>query len=143
MLKQTISLGCQPSTLRHHSGSVLRLASHALLFVGLTSCLPEATLCPQWENPPILVAVRDGSTGSPAAQGAGGWIQDGDFVSPLMPAAPNEPLILASSGGPGVYDVVVQKSGYTTWIKRTVYVAGGSCGVNKSIQLNADLQPST
>jgi hypothetical protein len=93
-------------------------------------------------TPPILVEVRDGSTGLPAAQGAGGWIQNGNFTSPLMPATPDERLILASDGGPGVYDVVVQKQGYTTWIKRSVYVAGGKCGVDRSVQLNANLQPS-
>ena len=128
--------------MRGYRGTLVRrFTYHALLFVAPASCLPRATHCPSVINPPVLVAVRDGRTGIPAAQGAGGWIQNGNFVSQLAPAARNEPLVLASSGGPGVYHVVVQKSGYVTWIKRSVYVAGGSCGVNKSVQLRADLRP--
>jgi hypothetical protein len=97
-------------------------------------------LCPRSLTPPILVEVRDINTGAAAAQGAAGWIQDGGYTAALAPATPSEPLVLASMGGPGVYNVVVQKSGYATWIRRAVYVAGGRCGVGKSVWLHANLQ---
>lgn len=111
------------------------------LVVVLVACNTGPVLCPAWIPPPILVEVRDRSTGAPAAQGAGGWINDGSFTSPVLPAQPGEPLVLASAGGPGFYEVVVQKAGYSTWTRRGIWVRGGSCGVNKSVHLKADLQP--
>jgi len=126
-----------------HRCTILRAGRYMLPLVGMGACAPEATLCARSLKPPIFVEVRDARTGVPAAQGAGGWIQAGGFTSPLAPAAPEEQLILASSGGPGIYNVVVQKSGYSTWIRSSVFVPGGRCGVDKSIQLSANLQPST
>ena len=113
----------------------------SLMAVALAACNSGAVLCPQVITPPVLVEVRDRTTGAPAAQGAGGFIRKGGFTSPLLPAQPSEPLVLASAGGPGFYKVVVQKTGYSTWTSNA-WVQGGSCGVNKSVVLKADLQPS-
>ena len=113
----------------------------SLVAIALPACNSGALLCPQQIAPPILIEVRDRTTGAPAAQGAGGFIKKGSFTSPLFPAQPSEPLVLASTGGPGLYYVVVQKTGYSTWTSNA-WVQGGSCGVNKSVHLKADLQPS-
>ena len=114
----------------------------AALFV-TASCNQGAILCPAHLPPPILVEVRDATTGQPAAQGASGWITSGSYTSPLMPAAADEPLVLASEGGAGTYDVAVQKAGYSTWTRNGVLVRGGRCGVQRSVVLGAALQPST
>ena len=108
----------------------------------LGACSSGTVLCAASLTPPILVEVRDRTTGAPAAQGAGGWIRKGSFTAPLLPAQPSEPLVLASEGGPGFYDVVVQKTGYSTWTRNGVWVQGGKCGVDRSVVLKADLQPS-
>ena len=86
--------------------------------------------------------VRDASTNAPAAQGATGSIKSGRFSSPLFPATPSEPLIMAAEGGPGVYDVRVQKQGYGDWARSGVLVLGGRCGVQQSVVLHAALDPS-
>ncbi|HEX6629228.1 MAG TPA: hypothetical protein VF105_14860 [Gemmatimonadaceae bacterium] len=113
-----------------------------LISAALAACNSGTVVCAASITPPILVEVRDRTTGAPAAQGAGGWIKKGTFTSPLFPAQPSEPLVLASEGGPGFYEVVVQKTGYSTWTKNGVWVQGGKCGVDKSVVLKADLQPS-
>jgi hypothetical protein len=120
----------------------MRAAAVTALSFAIASCNPEAIICPANLPPPILVEVRDGLTGQPAAQGASGWIKKGNDTSPLYLAGSGDPLVLASDGGAGTYDVVVQKVSYTTWIRSGVFVAGGRCGVQRSVVLKADLQPS-
>lgn len=96
-------------------------------------------MCPQWILSPIIVEVRDATTGAPAAVGATGTIRSGGFVSALVLPAPGEALKLYSSGGPATYDVLVQKSGYRDWQRNGVYVRGGHCGVEREVTLRADL----
>lgn len=88
---------------------------------------------------PIIVEVRDAATGTPAAQGASGTARVGDLVLRVWLPAPGEQLQLYSEPGPsGIYAVVVQKAGYRDWTKST-FVQGGSCGVQRSVILRADL----
>lgn len=97
--------------------------------------------CPMWLQAPISIEVRDALTRAPAAQGATGRIQDGEYIVPLQPIISAEPLLLlASRGGPGRYDVMVRKSGYQDWVRRRVYVAQGPCGVKQTVKLRAYLQ---
>jgi hypothetical protein len=96
-------------------------------------------MCPQWILSPIVVEVRDATTGVPAAVGATGTIRSPGFVSALTLPAPIEQLRLYSSGGPGTYDVLVQKPGYIDWQRNGVYVRGGKCGVEREVVLRADL----
>lgn len=103
-------------------------------------CSSEQLMCPQWILSPIVVEVRDAATGAPAAVGATGSIRSGSFVSELTLPWPNEDLELYSSGGPGIYDVIVQKPGYRDWIRNDVRVTGGRCGVEKSVVLRANLE---
>lgn len=104
------------------------------------TCRSDSIMCPGENLSPIIVEVRDAAAGTPAAQGATGTIRSGDFVSPLVLPAPQEQLRLYSSGGPGVYDVVVQKPGYLDWTREGVRVAAGDCGVERSVVLRADLR---
>ncbi len=144
----TFASSRKPSARSFEGTRVPKLKTHlpalslgGMAFILTASCNSEATLCPQWIPPPILVEVRDGATRLPAAQGATGWIQNGAYTAPLAPATPSELLVLAATGGPGTYAVVVQKAGYRTWVKDGVYVRGSKCGVDKPATLRADLVP--
>lgn len=105
-----------------------------------TACQSDPISCPQWILSPIIVEVRDAATGEPAAQGASGWIIMGRDSARMLPATPTEQLELHAPGGPGIYDVVVQKAGFRNWTRDNVYVRGGNCGVERSVRLRADLE---
>lgn len=106
----------------------------------ISGCNSEQLMCPQWLVSPIIVEVRDAATGLPAAQGAMGTIRSGTYVGTLLPATSTEPLELHAPGGPGMYDVTVQKTGYRDWTRNDVRVTGGRCGVEKSVVLRANLE---
>jgi hypothetical protein len=96
-------------------------------------------MCPQWILSPIVVEVRDAATGEPAAAGATGTIRGGGTETPPVLPSSNERLRLYSTGGPGTYDVVVQKPGYLDWRRGGVHVEGGNCGVEREVVVRADL----
>jgi hypothetical protein len=110
----------------------------ALPFAG--ACQSDEVLCPQAILSPIIVEVRDASTGAPAAVGASGEIRSGSFTSPLALPGGNEDLELYSSGSAATYDVVVRKSGYRDWTRNGVLVLGDRCGVMASMILRANLE---
>ncbi len=103
------------------------------------ACGSPTMLCPGNIDLPIQVETRDANTGAPAAQGAKGLITNGDYSAALLPATQSEPLWLAAVGGPGTYNVLIQKTGYKDWTQNGVYVKGSACGVNKTVLLSANL----
>jgi hypothetical protein len=105
----------------------------------ISACGGGSTMCPQWILSPIVVEVRDAATGEPAATGATGTIRSGDHETALVLPSSTERLRLYSTGGPGTYDVFVQKPGYLDWRRDGVYVEGGNCGVEREVVVRADL----
>ena len=132
----------------HLGGDMSRWRRRAALIIttaamgGLSAC-SQATVCPDAFFLPIEIEVRDASTGAPAARGATGAIQDGDFVSPLKPPNPDSDLYLVAPGGSGIYDVRIQKEGYQDWEQRRVMVAYAGCGQPRTVFLKAGLEPRT
>jgi len=130
----------------HPRGGVLRWGRRGVLLAtiavvgGLGAC-EEATVCRPAFFHPIEIEVRDASTGAHIARGAVGTIQDGDFVSPLMLPNPESELYLVAAGGPGIYDVRIQKEGYLDWEKRRVFVTDAGCGQPRTVFLKAELTP--
>lgn len=112
-----------------------------VLFV--TACDSDQILCPGEVVTPIIVEVRDATTGAPAAKGAGGEIRSRSFVSPLFVPHPDEDLELHANGPPATYEVLVRKPGYRDWSRTGVYVQGGRCGVARSTRLRANLDPTS
>lgn len=105
----------------------------------ITACGAGSIMCPQWILSPIIVEVRDAATGQPAAVGSSGTIRSGGNATALFLPSSTESLRLYSAGGPGIYDVFVQKPGYLDWRRDGVQVAGGKCGVEKEVVVRADL----
>ena len=120
-----------------------RMVLYGPLALFISACGGGSIMCPQWILSPIVVEVRDAATGEPAAVGASGIIRKGNRETPLFVPGPNEHLRLFSNGGPdngpGLYDVFVQKSGYLDWRRDGVYVAAGNCGIERTVEVRADL----
>ncbi len=111
--------------------------------MGMLGACSEETVCPDAFFLPIQVEVRDAVTGAHIARGATGTIQYGDSIAPLkLPNAESE-LYLVALGGPGIYDVRIQKDGYQDWEKRRVMVTYLGCGQPRTVFLNAELKPTT
>lgn len=92
----------------------------------------------------IQVEVRDALSGEPAAQGAVGIAYDGAYADTLQlfpNVPPHLPLTLIGAvERPGVYTVVVRKSGYRDWIRAGVEVRHDGCHVI-TVKLEARLEP--
>ncbi len=128
---------------RRAASSRCRQVCPILLVVLASSCAPESVSCPASPNrQPIVVEVRDATTGEAAAVGTTGSIRDGEYVSALILPHPDELLTLYSQGLHGTYDVIVQRPGYRDWTRNGVYVRGGDeCGGNVStVTLRANLE---
>lgn len=116
-------------------GRTLGLVMAAMTTVG--ACGYDQGVCPQ-ELPVINVRVRDAVTAAPAAVGASGLIESGDFLAELH--AQGDGLTLAAVlGPPGTYSVLIQKPGYQDWL-RHVQAGANACGT-RSVLLEASIQP--
>ena len=102
--------------------------------------------------PTVIVEVRDRVTGTPAACGATGEVQDGDQVAPLTDlgrcATDPETTVdlygpFASRGNTVVfnYTVSIRKPGYQDWVRNGVIVTSLGCDVH-TVTLQAFLDPS-
>jgi hypothetical protein len=117
-------------------------------------CGPPAVImldpvaCPDSVEPALVVEIYDDGTGLPAADGATGWVRDGDYVDELRPhefLGTDEPVLVSLSAAderPGRYDVSVEKAGYERWTRTDVRVRSGVCNV-RTVRLRADLVPAT
>ncbi len=119
-------------------------SSVAFVLVATDACRSGTELCHATYVPPVIVEVRDASTGDPAASSAAGTMSLGDRTVTLsLPfGGPTPPLSLrADSGGPGIYDVMVTKPGYRDWVRNDVLVRGSTaCGADRSVILTARLE---
>lgn len=97
-------------------------------------------MCPLWALPPIKVEIRDAEFRLPAAQGSTVTFRAGRQVAVARPAMDGQFEVVATSGGPGTYSVVVQKDDYEDWVRNGVRVPGNQCGVAKSVVLRAYLK---
>ena len=95
-------------------------------------------VCPAIALPYLSVEVRDAQTGASAAEGATGTASDGAFMDPLN-AFDNLVMYPETYERPGVYDVLVQKSGYKDWTAENVRVRSGACNV-RTVDLEARLE---
>lgn len=103
----------------------------------VAACGHDQVVCPH-ELPVINVRVRDAVTTAPAAAGATGLIESGDFLAELH--AQSDGLTLAAIlGPPGGYRVTVQKPAYQDW-QRDIPVGANVCGT-RSVRLDASIQP--
>ncbi len=108
-------------------------------------CKDDGTLgriCTTEARAGIQVDVRDAATGEPAADGAIAYAQEGAYVDTLR-TIPNLPPYASSMMAgvyerPGVYTVVVRKSGYRDWVQSNVIVTADECHVI-TVQLQARL----
>lgn len=120
----------------------------ALVALLAAACSPGDVTCPnEGARHPILVEVRDATTGEPAAAGATGSIRARDGSATIFPFIPGVELVLLppleALGRHGTYDVVVRKAGYRDWERNGVYARGSdSCGGTvTTVTLQADLEP--
>ena len=129
------------------------MARRYLLLLAVICCLGACNypldsniMCTDSIEPAIEVRVRDAESGLPTAEGATGYVQDGSYVDSLRAYGFNgqgvQLSFRAANERPGVYTVVVIKSGYQTWKKDGVRVSRDECRV-QTRSLTADLMPTT
>jgi hypothetical protein len=125
--------------------SLLALPAIALLALG---CEFVVT-CPTGIAPGLELDVRSAATGRPAWFGIRGTVRDGDYVDSVLNAV-GEPdtsqatLIPAAWGRAGVYDVHLERPGFSPWdtARVTVSRSGGSCPAIRTVRVVARLQPA-
>lgn len=100
----------------------------------LAACDPsrDATgvVCAPAVDRALRVEVRDSITNAGIASAAGGSAVEGAFRDTLTPLTPGDSLVIASAQSrAGIYRVTVTRPGYREWVRDTVHVTGGVCGV--------------
>lgn len=126
---------------RHH----LRWAALLLL---LAAC-SEPSDCTLIAVPPVVVYVVDSLSGTPAAAGARGAVERGNFRDSLRPyqfrgLPPNDTLInLQAGAGPaGEYRITVVKTGFQPWEEVGVRIVPNACRYTRAT-LTARLRPAS
>lgn len=122
-------------------GSIILGVGIALIVAGCDFGNP---ICPAVAEPAVTVEVRNGTTESPAADGATGLLIDGAYTDSMRvveETESGEPLALG--GGyerAGTYTVRIEKSGFAPWTRTGVQVSEGPCGP-ETRRLTAFLEP--
>ena len=102
-------------------------------------------MCTPSVDPSIVVFVVNDSDGTPEAEGAWGWIQDGEYVEDFHNHrwSPDGVLLSFQAGyeRTGIFDVFVRKDGFADWERLDVRVDKGACHVN-TVELTASLRPA-
>lgn len=115
----------------------------ALVVFLAVHCRDEAQpgrICTTEARVGIQVSVRDSLSGLPAAGGAVAVIQDQSFIDTLRAIPFADSLMLYGAyERPGVYTVLITKSGYRNWLRTNVVVNKDECHVI-TVQLDARLQ---
>ncbi|MDB4911181.1 MAG: hypothetical protein JWO39_2004 [Gemmatimonadetes bacterium] len=89
----------------------------------------------------VVIAVRDSTTGQPAADGALGTLVGAGVNDTLFQS---DSLTLSGGNQIGTYTVTIDRPGYLTWIMSNVRVTErGPCGNVIPVELSARLQPAT
>lgn len=133
---------------KYEHACAFALAGVVVIAAGLAvaACSSGPISCPQWILSPVVVEVRDAMTGAPSAVGATGTLRSGESSWPLELPGVTEQLRLypvGPPGGPGLYDVLIQKPGYHNWARNRIEVRSGACGIEKEVTVHADLQRSS
>lgn len=97
-------------------------------------------LCTTEARAGINIEIRDAATSLPAARGAIAVVSDHSFVDTLrgIPFA-DSLTVFGVFERPGVYTVVITKSGYRDWTRSNVVVNKDECHVIP-VQLDARLE---
>jgi hypothetical protein len=88
-------------------------------------------------RPAIAVKIEDSVSKLPIEHGVSGYVRDGDYVDSLR-VFDGFSKGIAATERPGVYTVVVMKSGYQTWKRDGVRVDHDECHV-LTVTLDANL----
>jgi hypothetical protein len=131
-------------TMRRLARTVAALSLTQLAFGACT--LPTMT-CTQELRSSLLVFVVDAGTGASAAVGATVIVRGAAFRDSVVIAHEATPpgaayYAFENEAVPGVYDVVVRKSGYLEWQQAAVEIRGGRCHVDQPARVTAMLQRS-
>ena len=97
------------------------------------------------QTPMFVVTVIDSVSGVPAWWGATGTIEDGAFREVLVPSSSepadsvSEQTLFSRSLRGGVYTIMIEKSGYQTWMVSGLTVQRGGCALSSHF-IDAQLQ---
>src|SRR5437867_4156179 len=119
------------------------------LVVSILSACSEPTACTLTVSPDVALIVIDSVTGHPAASGAAGQIQDGNYHDVFRPYTwrglpPNVTLLSLQAGGDrgGTYLVTLDKPGYSHWQAANLSVRRDGCHV-QTVTMTARLHPTS
>lgn len=116
----------------------------APLCLALAACNDVAlsVVCPDEQQPSLVVGVLDPATGEQVTAQARGWFTVGTLTDSLRLVTRVEGIPqLMAFGPPGVYRVHVQRPGHTEWVQSNVLVENAECGP-ATVRLFATLQPA-
>ncbi|HEX2211634.1 MAG TPA: carboxypeptidase-like regulatory domain-containing protein [Longimicrobium sp.] len=114
------------------------------LCLALAACNDVAlsVVCPDQQEPSLVVNVFDQDTGESVANEASGTFTVGGLTDSLRHVVRVEGIPqLMAFGPPGVYQVRVQRPGHAEWTQNAIRVAQADCGP-ATVRLMATLQPA-
>lgn len=125
---------------------IVIVACAALVCAGCKdSGSPSGVMCTTEARVGLQISVRDAVTGLPAANNVIAIARDNSFVDTLRAFPFGNPDSALTLYGlyerPGVYAVILKKSGYQDWIRTDVVLNKDQCHVI-TVQLEARLQPN-
>jgi hypothetical protein len=100
-------------------------------------------VCPDSQQPAVLLQVIDQNTQQSVAAEARGWWTVGAETDSLRHVQRTEGAVeLAAYGPPGVYQLRVQRPGHQEWVRANLVVAGSECGP-ATVRITAMIAPMT
>ncbi len=123
---------------------VIQCALFACIALGFAGCT-SPTDCSLDSRASIQVDVVDATTADPAAAGATVILQSSTFRdSVAAPATPASALTayvwFEHRAGPGIYSVLVSKSGYQDWTQSNIHIVFDGCHVATLTRITAMLR---
>jgi hypothetical protein len=101
-------------------------------------------VCPSIVEPAVVVEVRNAATDAPEAQNADGILVEGSYIDTMHVKTETKdgiPLALAGGmGRAGTYAILIEKTGFKTWMRAGVHVDDGTCGPETET-LTARIEP--
>ena len=106
------------------------------LCLALAACDQSLSfVCPQSQQPAVLLQVIDGTTQQFVADQASGWYTVGTVTDSLRHTqrprgaeSIESNTQLAAFGPPGVYELRVQRPGHVDWVRSNLVVGASECG---------------
>jgi hypothetical protein len=114
------------------------------LCLALAACddVALSLVCPDEQQPSVVVGVLDPATGESVAAEAHGWYTVGGVTDSLRHQVRVEGMPqLVAFGPPGVYQLRVQRPGHTEWVRSNLVVEQADCGP-ATVRVFATLQPA-